>query len=148
MAEEVEIVVKTDTKDVSKLGILLDKLGDKIKSVTTGFAKGLENVGNKFRELPGPIGQMAGGVIDLGKSMLTLVANPIGAFLALLVGTFVALKNSLSAGLVRTSVGVIPALSSGLKLPSRSSLNIYFCNPMLRGIIKILFSFPTVTAFP
>jgi len=96
MAEEVEVVVKTDTKDVSKLGILLDKLGDKIKSVTTGFAKGLENVGNKFRELPGPIGQMAGGVIDLGKSMLTLVANPIGAFLTLLVGTFVALKNSLS----------------------------------------------------
>jgi hypothetical protein len=96
MAEEVEVNVKTDTKDVSKLGILLDKLGEKVKGVMSGFGKALDNVGNKFRELPGPIGQMSGSVMDLGKSMLTLVANPIGAFLALLVGTFTALRSALT----------------------------------------------------
>jgi len=96
MAEEVEVNVKTDTKDVSKLGILLEKLGEKVKNVMSGFGKALDNVGNKFRELPGPIGQMSGSVMDLGKSMLTLVANPIGAFLALLVGTFTALRSALT----------------------------------------------------
>jgi hypothetical protein len=96
MAEEIKFEAKVETKEVSKLGVLLDKIGEKVKTVMTGFAKSLDNVGNKFRELPGPIGQMAGGVMDLGKSMLTLVANPIGAFLTLLVGTFAALKSALT----------------------------------------------------
>ena len=72
MAEEVDVEVKVETKEVSALMKLLDKVGDKVKSVFSGFGKALENVGNKFRELPGPIGDMAGGVLDLGKSIIFL----------------------------------------------------------------------------
>jgi hypothetical protein len=96
MAEEVVIPVKTDTKDVSKLMQLLDKLGEKFKSVTSGFGKALDNVGQKFEELPGPIGGMASSVMGLGKAMLALVANPIGLFLTALVGIFVALRSALT----------------------------------------------------
>jgi len=96
MADEVVIPVKTDTKEVSKLMVLLDKLGDKFKTITTGFGKALDNVGQKFEELPGPIGGMASSVMGLGKSLLTLVANPIGAFLTVLVGIFVGLQSALT----------------------------------------------------
>ena len=96
MAEEIVIEVKTDTKEVSKLSILLDKLGQKVKSVMTGFGKALDNVGQKFEELPGPIGAMSSSVMGLGKSMLALVANPVGLFLTALVGIFLALKSALT----------------------------------------------------
>ena len=48
MAEEIDVEVKVETKEVSALMKLLDKVGDKVKSVFSGFGKALENVGNKF----------------------------------------------------------------------------------------------------
>ena len=96
MAEEIVIPVKTDTKEVNKLMELLDKLGFKFKAVTRLFGRQLDNLGEKFEELPGPIGGMASSVMGLGKAMLTLVANPIGMFLTALVGIFVGLKTALT----------------------------------------------------
>ena len=96
MAEEIKFEAKVDTKDISKLSILMDKLGQKVKSVMTGFGKALDNVGQKFEELPGPIGAMSSSVMGLGKAMLALVANPIGLFLTAIVGIFLALKSALT----------------------------------------------------
>jgi chemotaxis protein histidine kinase CheA len=96
MAEEIVMEIKTDTKEVSKLSVLLDKIGGKIKSVATGFGKALDNVGQKFEELPGPIGAMSSSLMGLGKSMLALIANPIGLFLTAVVGIFLALKSALT----------------------------------------------------
>jgi hypothetical protein len=96
MAEEIKFEAKVDTKEISKLSILLDKLGEKVKNVMSGFGKALDNVGQKFEELPGPIGAMSSSVMGLGKSMLALVANPIGLFLTAIVGIFLALKSALT----------------------------------------------------
>ena len=96
MAEEIKFEAKVDTKDISKLSVLMDKLGQKVKSVMSGFGKALDNVGKKFEELPGPIGAMSNSVMGLGKSMLALVANPIGLFLTAIVGIFLALKSALT----------------------------------------------------
>ena len=96
MAEEIKFEAKVDTKDISKLSILMDKLGQKVKSVMSGFGKALDNVGKKFEELPGPIGAMSNSVMGLGKAMLALVANPIGLFLTAIVGIFLALKSALT----------------------------------------------------
>jgi hypothetical protein len=96
MAEEIKFEAKVDTKDISKLSILMDKLGQKVKSVMSGFGKALDNVGQKFEELPGPIGAMSNSVMGLGKAMLALVANPIGLFLTAIVGIFLALKSALT----------------------------------------------------
>jgi hypothetical protein len=74
----------------------MDKLGQKVKSVMSGFGKALDNVGQKFEELPGPIGAMSNSVMGLGKAMLALVANPIGLFLTAIVGIFLALKSALT----------------------------------------------------
>jgi hypothetical protein len=51
---------------------------------------------DKFGELPGSLGRTASAFTGVGKSMMALVANPLGAILAALVGIFAGLRAALT----------------------------------------------------
>ena len=96
MAEEVDYEIKVDTKGVDKAENAVSKLANKTKQAFSGVGDKLKDVGDKFSNLPGVVGNASTSLMGLGRSMLALVANPIGAVIAGLVGIFYALKESLS----------------------------------------------------
>lgn len=48
----------------------------------TGLSGHLTDLGDKFSQIPGPIGQVAQGVKGLGQAFKILIANPVGLILA------------------------------------------------------------------
>ena len=52
---------------------------------------------SSFENLPGPIGMAVSSITTLGKAMWALVANPIGATIALIVGSLVLLKKAFTS---------------------------------------------------
>ena len=96
MADEIEYEVKVDTSSVKPAENAFTRFTNKASQAFSGLGGKLKDVGDKFSELPGAVGNASTSLIGLGRSMLALVANPIGAVIAGLVGIFVALKESLS----------------------------------------------------
>jgi hypothetical protein len=96
MAEEIEYEVKVDTTGVKQAENAFTRFTNKASQAFSGVSSKIKDVGEKFVELPGAVGNSASALTGLGRSMLALVANPIGAVIAGLVGVFVALKESLS----------------------------------------------------
>ena len=96
MAEEIEYEVKVDTSGVKQAENAFTRFTNKASQAFSGLGGKLKDVGDKFGELPGVVGNASTSLMGLGRSMLALVANPIGAVIAALVGIFVALKESLS----------------------------------------------------
>lgn len=96
MADEIEYEVKVDTSEVKQAENAFTRFTNKASQAFGGLGGKLKDVGDKFGELPGVVGNASTSLMGLGRSMLALVANPIGAVIAALVGIFVALKESLS----------------------------------------------------
>lgn len=96
MAEEIEYEVKVDTSGVKQAENAFTRFTNKASQAFSGLGSKVKDVGEKFGELPGVVGNSASALMGLGRSMLALVANPIGAVITALVGIFVALKESLS----------------------------------------------------
>lgn len=96
MAEEIEYEVKVDTSGVKQAENAFTRFTNKASQAFSGLGSKVKDVGEKFGELPGVVGNSASALMGLGRSMLALVANPIGAVIVGLVGVFVALKESLS----------------------------------------------------
>jgi hypothetical protein len=57
----------------------------------------LGNLRSSFENLPGPVGAAVEGFIGMGKAMWALVANPIGATIAVIVGALTLLYKAFSA---------------------------------------------------
>lgn len=96
MSEEIKVEIKTDLSVIERAKKSVQDFGKKTKEAFTGFSEKLTDVGNKFANLPGPIGGAVSSFKSLGSSMLALLANPIGAAIAALVGIFMGLKKALS----------------------------------------------------
>ena len=96
MADEIEYEVKVDTSEVKQAENAFTRFTNKASQAFSGLGGKLKDVGDKFGELPGVVGNASTSLMGLGRSMLALVANPIGAVISALVGIFVALKESLS----------------------------------------------------
>ena len=96
MAEEITVEVKVDTKQVDKAESSISRFANQTKKAFSGVGEKMADVGNKFGELPGSVGNAASSLMSLGRAMLALVANPIGAVIAALVGVFAALRSALT----------------------------------------------------
>jgi hypothetical protein len=95
MAEKIKYIVEIDDNGS---GAKVDNLNSKIKDTgnTATNSKGkLGQLGEALAGIKGPVGSAVQGVQGLGTAFKALMANPIGALIAVLVGVFSALKNSL-----------------------------------------------------
>ena len=93
MAEEINYNVKVNTGDATKN---LNGLQSSMEGVIGEGGK-IEGVAQKFGSLPGPIGNAANAMGGLGKQMWALVANPIGAVIAALVGAITLLYKAFTS---------------------------------------------------
>jgi hypothetical protein len=93
MAEEINYNVKVNTNDATKN---LNGLQSSMEGVIGEGGK-IEGVAQKFGSLPGPIGNAANAMGGLGKQMWALVANPIGAVIAALVGAITLLYKAFTS---------------------------------------------------
>jgi hypothetical protein len=96
MADEIEYEVKVDTKSVDQAESAFSKFASSAKQAASGLTSKLSDMGDKFGELPGSLGRTASAFTGVGKSMMALVANPLGAILAALVGIFAGLRAALT----------------------------------------------------
>ena len=96
MADEIEYEVKVDTSEVKQAENAFTRFTNKASQAFSGLGGKLKDVGDKFGELPGVVGNASTSLMGLGRSMLALVANPIGAVITALVGIFAALKGALT----------------------------------------------------
>jgi hypothetical protein len=96
MAEEINYKVNVDTSGVKKSESAFASFQSKASKAFDGIGGKIQNVGNKFGELPGSVGVASSALMGLGRAMMVLVANPIGAVIAALVGIFAALKGALT----------------------------------------------------
>jgi len=94
--EEINYKVKVDTKDVDKAQKSVRSFGEKAKENFKGVSTGISDFGDKLSNLPGNLGNTASAFKGLAGSMMSLIANPIGAIIAGLVAVFYALKEALS----------------------------------------------------
>jgi hypothetical protein len=102
MAEELDYKVKVDTTEVDQAESSFSKFTNKAKQAASGLTSKLSDMSDKFGELPGSLGRTASAFTGVGKSMMALVANPLGAILAALVGIFAGLR----AALTKTEQGM------------------------------------------
>ena len=93
MAEEINYNVKVNTNDATKN---LNGLQSSMEGVIGEGGK-IEGVAQKFGSLPGPIGNAANAMGGLGKQMWALVANPIGAVIAAIVGVITLLYKAFTS---------------------------------------------------
>jgi hypothetical protein len=93
MAEEINYNVKVNTNDATKN---LNGLQSSMEGVIGEGGK-IEGVAQKFGSLPGPIGNAANAMGGLGKQMWALVANPIGAVIAAVVGAITLLYKAFTS---------------------------------------------------
>jgi hypothetical protein len=96
MAEEINYKVNVDTSGVKKSEGAFASFQSKASKTFDGIGSKIKDVGNKFGELPGSVGVASSALMGLGRAMMVLVANPIGAVIAALVGVFAALKGALT----------------------------------------------------
>ena len=96
MAEELDYKVKVDTTEVDQAESSFIKFTNKAKQAASGLTSKLSDMSDKFGELPGSLGRTASAFTGVGKSMMALVANPLGAILAALVGIFAGLRAALT----------------------------------------------------
>lgn len=93
MADEIDYTVKVDTSDATKN---LNSLQSSMQGVVGEGGK-IDTLSQKFSALPGPIGSAANALGGLGKQMWALVANPIGAVIAAIVGTLTLLYKAFTS---------------------------------------------------
>lgn len=93
MAEEINYNVKVNTGDATKN---LNSLQSSIEGVVGEGGK-VDGLSQKFGSLPGPVGNAATSMGGLGKQMWALVANPIGAVIAALVGVITLLYKAFTS---------------------------------------------------
>ena len=93
MAEEINYNVKVNTGDATKN---LNSLQYSIEGVVGEGGK-VDGLSQKFGSLPGPVGNAANAMGGLGKQMWALVANPIGAVIAALVGAITLLYKAFTS---------------------------------------------------
>jgi len=96
MAEEIDYKVKVDTTEVDQAESSFSKFTSSAKQAASGLTSKLSDMSDKFGELPGSLGRTASAFTGVGKSMMALVANPLGAILAALVGIFAGLRAALT----------------------------------------------------
>lgn len=97
MAEEINYNVKVNTKGVDDAGKSMDSFGKKAKSALGGAGDTATNLGSQLDSLPGPIGNVGSSMKGLGQSMMALVANPVGAIMAVLALVFTTLYKALTS---------------------------------------------------
>jgi hypothetical protein len=85
-----------DTTEVTNAESSFTKFTNKAKQAASGLTSKLSDMSDKFGELPGSLGRTASAFTGVGKSMMALVANPLGAILAALVGIFAGLRAALT----------------------------------------------------
>lgn len=93
MADEIDYTVKVDTSDATKN---LNSLQSSMQGIVGESGK-IDTLSQKFSALPGPIGSAANALGGLGKQMWALVANPIGAVIAAIVGTLTLLYKAFTS---------------------------------------------------
>jgi hypothetical protein len=96
MADEINYKVNVDTSGVKQSEGAFASFQNKASKTFDGIGSKIKDVGNKFGELPGSVGVASSALMGLGRAMMVLVANPIGAVIAALVGIFAALKGALT----------------------------------------------------
>jgi len=93
MAEEINYNVKVNTNDATKN---LNSLQSSMEGVIGEGGK-IDGITQKFSAMPGPLGQASTAMSGLGKQMWALVANPIGAIIAALVGAITLLYKAFTS---------------------------------------------------
>jgi len=93
MAEEINYNVKVNTNDATKN---LNSLQSSMEGVIGEGGK-IDGITQKFSAMPGPLGQASNAMSGLGKQMWALVANPIGAIIAALVGAITLLYKAFTS---------------------------------------------------
>lgn len=126
MAEDIKYSIKVDTGGVDKATNAINNLGRATKQAVEKSSDKLGNLSEKFESMPGPIGNVANSLGGLGKSMMALVTNPLGAVLTGLVGIFMTLR----AALKQTDEG----MDSLEQLTSAFSAVV---NPLIQAVSKL-----------
>ena len=93
MAEEINYNVKVNTSDATKN---INSLQSSLEGVVGEGGK-VDTITQKFSAMPGPLGQASNAMSGLGKQMWALVANPIGAVIAALVGAITLLYKAFAS---------------------------------------------------
>jgi len=93
MAEEINYNVKVNTNDATKN---LNSLQSSMEGVLGEGGK-IDGITQKFSAMPGALGQASTAMSGLGKQMWALVANPIGAVIAALVGAITLLYKAFTS---------------------------------------------------
>jgi hypothetical protein len=93
MAEEINYNVKVNTNDATKN---LNSLQSSMEGVLGEGGK-IDGLTQKFSAMPGALGQASTAMNGLGKQMWALVANPIGAVIAALVGAITLLYKAFTS---------------------------------------------------
>jgi hypothetical protein len=126
MAEDIKYAIKVDTGGVDTATNAINNLGKATKQAVEKSSDKLGNLSEKFESMPGPIGNVASSLGGLGKSMMALVTNPLGAVLTGLVGIFMTLRSALK----QTDEG----MDSLEQLTSAFSAVI---NPLIQAVSKL-----------
>ncbi len=93
MAEEINYNVKVNTSDATKN---INSLQSSLEGVVGEGGK-IDTITQKFSAMPGALGQASTAMNGLGKQMWALVANPIGAVIAALVGAITLLYKAFTS---------------------------------------------------
>ena len=93
MAEEINYNVKVNTNDATKN---INSLQSSLEGVVGEGGK-IDTITQKFSAMPGALGQASNAMSGLGKQMYALVANPIGAVIAALVGAITLLYKAFAS---------------------------------------------------
>ena len=83
--------------DTEKIGNTARRVFQSIKKPLDEMTSSLEKTGEELKEIPGPIGQFAQGISGVAKAMKILLANPIIAFLAAIVGALTLLYKAFTS---------------------------------------------------
>ena len=89
---------------IQEFGAESDIVGETAKKALNETSKAsfslsgsLKDMGEKFSQIPGPVGQLAQGVTGLGTAFKILIANPVGIFLAGIALVFTTLYKALTS---------------------------------------------------
>lgn len=83
--KKMEVGSKEYNTQLAKVGKLKSILNDHTKSLSAS-ASGTNKFSQAINSIPGPIGGAIQGIKGLGKSLLTLAMNPVGAVITAIVG--------------------------------------------------------------